>query len=235
MGDSIKNELYSDGTRPDGPVDPSPTVEQKLAARDEFTEGFKQASIPLTEWLQKNAGPRQFAVIDHHGGQLLHSDVEFDLSEFTSNVVDPFADIPKTHALEGPQIVSANYRDRKAAEKWLVRPIESDPQYDFTQVSGVLASNARFTRSGQWEAGFGCGIVAKCQEVTLVSVDVPTPEALKEHGYARIRFSHVSDEFYPEDSVDVTHCEISSVSTLVLLPDGSMYAKGIEYGGASYA
>lgn len=159
MGDSIKNEPYSDGTRPDGPG-----------------EGFDGL---------------------------------------------------------GPQIVSANYRDRHSPQKWLTRAVDSDPERDFKQVSALTASNATFTRSGQYEQGFGCGIIAKCENAVILDVSPP----LDGSEYSRILFKRDwpnGDEFYPEASVGVSHCAISKAGTLVLLSDGTMYAKDIQYGGASY-
>lgn len=118
------------------------------------------------------------------------------------------------------QIVSANYLDRQSESPWLVRPDEAGAEPK--PARGVLVTGATFGPSSEEEAGFGCQIVAHSESV------VPLCEAPSTEGFTRIEFSRY--DFYPQGAI-TPPCRIESIEELLLLPDRSMWAKGITYKG----
>lgn|SRR3989338_1187323 len=60
------------------------------------------------------------------------------------------------------KIVSANYRDRKAKKRWLVRE-EDEPPSKAKAFESVYATGVTFRASSAYEDGFGCTIVAYCE------------------------------------------------------------------------
>ena len=107
-------------------------------------------------------------------------------------------------------IVSANYKDPHAKERWLVRG-ENDRLTEVQKVSSVTAQEVKFTYSTV-EIGFGCSTVAKVETLNL---DPTSNEPDK--GEVKLRFGTVS--FYTNENKPVESCY-----RLRLTPDGSMYA-----------
>lgn len=60
-------------------------------------------------------------------------------------------------------IISANYRDRNSPYRWLVRARDERPEAAVAYKS-VRAKGVEFARSSEFEAGFGCTIVAQADE-----------------------------------------------------------------------
>lgn len=61
-------------------------------------------------------------------------------------------------------IISANYRDRSSAYKWLVRRSDQSPQ-EAKAFKSVRAKGVIFCPSTAYESGFGCSVVAFADEV----------------------------------------------------------------------
>ncbi|MDB5190118.1 MAG: hypothetical protein JWN49_444 [Parcubacteria group bacterium] len=61
-------------------------------------------------------------------------------------------------------IVSANYRDRKSPYPWLVRQETQHPRAA-RAFKTVIATGVKFAASGHYEEGFGCSIIALCDDV----------------------------------------------------------------------
>ena len=118
------------------------------------------------------------------------------------------------------QIVSANYLDRQAESPWLVRPDESNAKPE--PVKGVRLEATTFGPSSERETGFGCRVVAHAERA------VPLCEAPPTDGFTRVVFNF--NDFYPRGSVE-RPCRIASIDEFLLLPDRSMWAKGITYKG----
>lgn len=116
------------------------------------------------------------------------------------------------------KVVSANYRNRKATNRWLVRDRSQEP-HQAVEVACVVATNVAFCPSTKDEVGFGCNVVAFCEKVEEETED-RSGEALEQQGFVRIRFN-VLLEFY-HDEHDPVHLE--GCKRLVLRHDGTMYA-----------
>lgn len=61
-------------------------------------------------------------------------------------------------------VISANYRNRDSANKWLVRRSDEVPEMAVER-STVHAKGVIFCPSTDYEAGFGCTVVAYAHEV----------------------------------------------------------------------
>jgi len=73
-------------------------------------------------------------------------------------------------------IVAANYLDRKSPYKWLVRREDESPD-KARACRSVVCNNVTFQRSSQYEEGFGCSRVARCE--TAVGTDFEWPLVVK--------------------------------------------------------
>jgi len=114
------------------------------------------------------------------------------------------------------KIVSANYNDRESPYRWLVRDEGQHPSEAVAFMSVVL-TNAIFCPSSDHESGFGCSIVAFCDEAIGSNNDV-SPDT-KKLSITILNFS--GTVFYdPETDQNVPSCK-----TLVLNTDGSMQAE----------
>jgi hypothetical protein len=105
------------------------------------------------------------------------------------------------------KIVSANYRNRNSAYRWLIRdenePIESARAFKAVQAKGVRFGASRA------EEGFGCSIVAFCDEAIGREPEVRvTPLRFDGQSFRAVEGSRL-----------VEACE-----TLDLAPDGKMVA-----------
>lgn len=112
------------------------------------------------------------------------------------------------------KIVSANYRDRQSAQKWLVRDADSHPDAA-EPCAAVIATGVAFCPASDHEIGFGCSIVAYCD--TAVSSE--SLEAQDVTGGKRVHFN--VDGFYDEEKNPVESCD-----RLILNADGSMFVFG---------
>lgn len=124
-------------------------------------------------------------------------------------------------------VVSANFLNRSAGDKWLVRPYVEGNSYmlpsseyrertkevreSLVPHKAVFAQRVEFT-SSSWESGFGCSMVAIAEKVNTENVNVP-------NFAGRIRFNGQSFVW------DSNNLRVNNVSELWLLPDGSMYGR----------
>lgn len=110
-------------------------------------------------------------------------------------------------------IVSANYRDRSSANRWLLRKWGQPPE-KATAHQAIVASGVVFCPSTAFESGFGCSTVAYCEHAAGFDESQALPE-----GAVRLRF--VGDSFYVngDGSRHVEKC-----AQLILMSDGAMYA-----------
>jgi hypothetical protein len=114
-------------------------------------------------------------------------------------------------------IVSANYLDRESPERWLVRD-SSQPEAAVAH-RGVIAHGVAFCPASDYEAGFGCNVVAHCENAIGGSEDVAIPE-----GATPLKLVKKIGLFFNEDySLVVETCDI-----LNLRSDGSTYAVADE-------
>lgn len=70
-------------------------------------------------------------------------------------------------------VVSANYRDRYSEYRWLVRR-EDQPIEDAVPCKMVCAMGISIGPSGKHERGFGCAVVAICEDVAIVDAESPS-------------------------------------------------------------
>lgn len=111
--------------------------------------------------------------------------------------------------------VSANYRDRSSAYKWLVRRTE-DPIEKAVACQEVRARGVVFGPSNASEEGFGCKQVAVCESVSVDGTEVPTdlPTDWISGAINRIAFNGLEMcKLVP----------IESISRMQLDSDGHMY------------
>lgn len=121
-------------------------------------------------------------------------------------------------------VVSANYRDRNSQYKWLVRrvkePIEKAVACEIVHCSGVT-----FGDSNKDEYGFGCKVVAYCDNVNIcyaeVEHDLPTASipipASEEGTWNNYKFNGYAI---------CRTVPVESVEFLNLYDDGNMVAYG---------
>lgn len=81
-------------------------------------------------------------------------------------------------------VVSANYRDRSSSFCWLVRRYD-EPIDKAVACEEVHCTGVKFTASNAEEKGFGCGVVAVCENVSVryveTETDLPTEEIPNNH------------------------------------------------------
>lgn len=114
------------------------------------------------------------------------------------------------------KIVSANYRDRDSAYRWLVRD-EHEPAEKAVAFKAVRASGVRFSLAMKYEVGFGCQVVARC-----VTAEGSDPRRLKPQAHPELKGRRLTfdfDSFYDDDGRRVTGCSYLDLDT-----DGSMLA-----------
>lgn len=112
------------------------------------------------------------------------------------------------------KIVSANYNNRDSDYKWLVRD-ENEPAQKAVACKAVNATGVSFITSPDYEQGFGCSMVARCETAEMIDPE-PRGEPLKFNGL----------DFNDEYGRRVTECE-----TLTLLPTGKMNFTRVEEKG----
>lgn len=109
-------------------------------------------------------------------------------------------------------ILSANYRDRGAKKRWLLRGFKEEPELA-REHAALVATDVIFGPSTDYEVGFGCSKVAKCKEVTRYRKSTPPKAA------TRLRFNGL--DFYVDGG---SGRPVQRCKQLILLADGSMYA-----------
>jgi hypothetical protein len=112
------------------------------------------------------------------------------------------------------KIVSANYRDRRSKKPWLVRNASEHPRKAVAFKEVHIKGHTTFCTSERYEQGFGCSVVASCQEATGTNDSFPTQLSEVK---TRIHFNVF--RFVDEAGNDVPECK-----ELLLRADGSMYA-----------
>ena len=109
----------------------------------------------------------------------------------------------------GRFVVSANYRDRSSAQRWLVREVHETAAMARPQ-SALIATGVQFQESGVVEMGFGCSMVAYCTSVDLLTEANPHTDARP------LQFDGI--KFVNEQSEEVTEC-----FRLILRSNGTMW------------
>lgn len=118
---------------------------------------------------------------------------------------------PKTHIKHmAKKIISANYRNRNSAYKWLIREEGQSPE-EARACKRVTATNVKFQRSDDYEAGFGCKVVAVADEAEGHDYEVTR----NEQGSA-LRFNGVHFEDHKGNA-------IQALEDLTLNDDGTIY------------
>lgn len=107
------------------------------------------------------------------------------------------------------KIISANYRDRSSAYRWLVRDETDDPESAVACKSVSVDGPVQFIRSGQHERGFGCARVAETTG-TVIMRDIDPGSAV------RLRFDGYNFRT-PEEKI------LDSLQRLELHSDGSLF------------
>lgn len=72
-------------------------------------------------------------------------------------------------------IVSANYRDRNSKFNWLVRQAGQAPEQAIA-CTDLRVVGVSFEESSEFESGFGCKLVAKCDDVMIFGEIEPNKE-----------------------------------------------------------
>ena len=109
------------------------------------------------------------------------------------------------------KVVSANYLDRKAAQRWMMRDRDQSPSEAKT-FSTIVATGVTFEPSNKREMGFGCATVAYCK--TAIGSNRPTIA-----GKDEIKLSFDGTYFVDPDKKRISKC-----AALRLEADGGMYA-----------
>ena len=129
-------------------------------------------------------------------------------------------------------VVSANYRDRNSAYKWLVRRAE-DPIESAVAVESLELRGVQFRESNKAEQGFGCSTVAFCEEVYLYGVytntDGPRPLWLDYKPTAiENALLHADSESLAFNGLNICRAiPLKGVSQLSLSSAGTMNAVGL--------
>jgi len=85
-------------------------------------------------------------------------------------------------------IVSANYRDRRSSNPWLIRE-ESQHPSEAVECKAVIATDVAFCPSSSFEEGFGCSTVAFCDTAEGFDSDVGSDVGNPLHFYGHSFFS----------------------------------------------
>lgn len=120
-------------------------------------------------------------------------------------------------------VVSANYRNRNSNYKWLVRRID-EPIEKAVACEDVHCIGVKFTGSNAEEKGFGCGVVAVCENVSIGS-----PETETDLPTAGIPNNHDDDTYNKFTFNGYAICRtvlVESVERINLHYDGSMSGWG---------
>lgn len=111
-------------------------------------------------------------------------------------------------------IVSRNYRNRASAYKWLIRR-EDQPIKEARACKRVVCEGVRFQESSSMEYGFGCYIVAVCENAIGVDYeDSPSP----------VELELSIDTFRYWDDQQHDHVVVDEVKHLDLTPDTEIFA-----------
>lgn len=113
------------------------------------------------------------------------------------------------------KVVSANYFDRDASNRWLIRPAHVEPDEDDARIKAVplvIVSDVCFVRSNEAEDGFGCTVVGICSNAETELTRLHLHEMEK-----AITLHFNFDSFEDEDGNTVRYCD-----KLYLLSDGTM-------------
>jgi hypothetical protein len=106
-------------------------------------------------------------------------------------------------------IVSANYRNRYAKSRWLVRKVGQKPE-EALEYKSVAAKGVTFRDSDAYEQGFGCSTVAYCESAVGDTKGFTDGQRLR---FDRYMF------------IDPNGNYVEKVAELALHPDGSMISK----------
>lgn len=126
-------------------------------------------------------------------------------------------------------VVSANYRNRNSQYKWLVRRID-EPIDRAVACEDVQCIGVKFTESNADEKGFGCGVVAVCENVSIgypeTETDLPAGEIPNNHAgdtYSKFMFNGYAI---------CRTVPVESVERINLHYDGSMsgWGKSVDIG-----
>lgn len=111
-------------------------------------------------------------------------------------------------------IVTANYKDRSSAFRWLIRgeneSLEKTIEFKFVEAVGI-----KFDRSSEGETGFGCTMVAKCMTATGHN----EPQQFDKAGLVRLHFG------WNSFSIGDTQTKVWELDSLYLDEEGHMWGK----------
>lgn len=122
-------------------------------------------------------------------------------------------------------VLSPNYKNRASDIKWLARPEDQNPRETGALIptKAMIGENVRFAFSGQYESGFGCGLVAKAQSYkAFPKIDVPAT-AVKLH-FNGSWFVRDEDRFKSGSYSD----RVRGADRVYFAADGGVYATGIR-------
>ncbi len=108
------------------------------------------------------------------------------------------------------KIITANYRNRNSAYKWLIHDEGQSPE-EARACKRVTAKNVKFQRSDDYEAGFVCNVVAVADEAEGHDFEVTH----NEQGSA-LRFNGAYFEDHKGNA-------IHALEDLTLNDDGTIY------------
>lgn len=114
-------------------------------------------------------------------------------------------------------IVSANYKDREAPEKWLFRKKDQPPK-NAVACKCLKAIGVVFKDSSDREQGFGCTKVAFCESVESYAT---IPDNMSDtSNLFGIGFNENQGGYFFDKK---TGLELTEVPVLYLYPDGKMF------------
>ncbi len=129
-------------------------------------------------------------------------------------------------------VVSANYRDRAPSLKWLVRRVD-DPVSSAVAVPSLELRGVTFERSrNSEEIGFGCKVIAICDEVFVISQTIIVPDWLPRAE------SHMAMTVDRTDAESVVYdgmfdlCKavpLVGVDSMTLRSSGAIFGAGLQF------
>lgn len=114
-------------------------------------------------------------------------------------------------------VISANYKNRESENHWLVRNADQSVD-ETTELRQLHAINVTFELS-DIEKGFGCNMVAIAEEFDSPEAMTVPPEVVQVYFINNWIYRSKAD--YESD--DWLKLRIKNVSSLFLLPDGSIF------------
>lgn len=133
-------------------------------------------------------------------------------------------------------VVSANYRDRNSSLKWLVRRVD-DPVSSAVAVPSLELRGVAFAQSFHPdEIGYGCKVVATCDEVFVLEarhIELPDWLPRAEPGLRLAAQNSNTEHILYDGGYEIAlPVPLAGVDSMSLLSSGRMFAVGLHFRNA---